>query len=561
MKIWWLCCGLLVLGVGCSGSPVPIPTSKHLDQSSSPVLSWHFADRTDRLQPVFRYHNDDRPDRSAILEIVGGGVALIDFDADGRLDIFAPGGGEYAEKRALAGRSAALYRSVGNWTYSHCAAAAGATADRFWSHGAAAGDFDNDGFPDLVVTGYGGLQLLHNAGDGTFTSCATSAGLDDELWSTSAAFGDINGDGNLDLYVTHYVDWSFENDPLCVAPNGQRDRCPPLRYEALPDVLYVSRGDGTFVDGSQTAGLRLDGKGLGVVMADLDVDGDLDIYVANDTNANFLYRNDSRGKFEECAVAGGAAFNDVGNPDGSMGIAVGDYDSDGLPDLLVSNYEQESIALYHNLGHCRFEHVSQALGVTDVGHLHVGFGVCFFDADGDGDEDVFMANGHVFRFGRNASVRQLPVLLENQGGRRFRNVAHQAGAWLETPHIARGAARGDLDGDGVPDLVISQVDEPLALLQNETERLGHAFTVRLIGLVSNRDAVGARLTLETSSGRQYRQQTSGDSFLSQSDRTIAWGVPAEAQIRSLVVEWPNGVRQELTDICTGQLRTLREPDR
>ncbi|HVW02377.1 MAG TPA: CRTAC1 family protein [Planctomycetaceae bacterium] len=552
---------MLAFAAGCFEARPPAPPPADTAPTPPPSSSFRLANRAEGLRPAFQYHNGDRPDRSAILELVGGGIALIDFDRDGRLDIFAPGGGDYAGERALAGRPAALFRSQGNWEYANCATTAGAAADEFWSHGAAAGDFDNDGFPDLLVTGYGGLQLLHNAGDGTFVSCAAVTGLDDRMWSTSAAFGDVDGDGNLDLYVTHYVDWSFDNDPLCVAPNGMYDRCSPLRYEALPDTLYVSGGDGTFTDRSQAAGLRTDGKGLGVVMADLDVDGDLDIYVANDTNANFLYRNDGHGVFEECAVAGGAAFNDLGNPDGSMGITVGDYDNDGLPDLLVSNYEQESIALYHNLGQCRFEHVSQALGVTDVGYLYVGFGVCFFDADCDGDEDVFMADGHVFRFDRNAPVRQLPVLLENQAGRRFRNVAGRAGPYLETPHIARGAARGDLDGDGLPDLVVSQIDEPLSVLQNQTERRHLSFAVRLIGSESNRDAIGARLTLETSSGRQYRQETSGESYLSQSDRTILWGVPAGTQMRALVVEWPNGVRQELTDVAAGQLRTLREPQR
>ncbi|HVV99540.1 MAG TPA: CRTAC1 family protein [Planctomycetaceae bacterium] len=507
----------------------------------------------------FVYQNDEAADRSAILEMAGGGVALLDFDRDGELDVFLPGGGKYSGERALTGLPSGLFRNVGNWRFSNCAAAALVEHSRVWSNGTAVGDIDNDGFPDLLVTGYGGLQFFRNQGDGTFAETAEATGLSDSLWSTSAAFGDVNGDGCLDLYVAHYVDWSFDNDPFCPAPDGRRERCPPQRYEGLPDVLYMSRGDGSFDDASKAAGLRSDGKGLGVAMADFDVDGDLDIYVANDTVPNFLYLNDGLGHFTEAGVERGVALNDRGRPDGSMGIAVGDFNNDGLPDIWVTNYEQESIAVYRNLGEGYFEHVSQAAGVTDVGNLFVGFGTTFFDADRDGDEDAFVTNGHVLRFPRNAPVREMPLLFENRDRGRFHNVGQEAGTYFATPHVGRGVARGDFDRDGDLDLVATSIGEPPTLLVNRSDNTNRWLEVRLIGRQSNRDAVGARLILETTTGRQVRQITGGESYLSHHDRRVFWGIPAGAEIKDLRIEWPSGISQQVRAPEAGQTMDAIEP--
>lgn len=530
--------------------------SGDLDRSS--LL--RFRERMPVPGQEFAYRNGDESDRSTILEGMGGGVAVFDYDLDGNLDLLYPGGGEFAGTNSLAGHPTALFRNRGDWQFDRTDGLAAFPRPTHYTHGVAIGDYDNDGFQDVVVTGYGGLQLLHNQGDGTFADVTDPSGLVDRLWSTSAAWGDFDGDGALDLYVTHYVDWSFENDPLCPTVDGKkRERCPPQRYEGLPDSLYRSRGDGQFVDESVASGLRRDGKGLGVVVADLDLDGDVDIYVGNDTVGNFLYRNGGRGHFEEIAVAAGAALNDVGAPDGSMGVAVADYNLDGLPDLWVVNYERETIALYKNLGDCNFAHVSQITGVSVVGTMFVGFGTAFFDADRDGDEDVIVANGHVLRFPNNAPVRQLPLLFENLSGKRFVNVAPQAGDYCRQAHTGRGLARGDLDNDGDMDVAISHLNEPVSLLENSTAPAGGWFKIRLIGSHGNRDATGARLTLKTNRGTQVRQISSGDSYLSHSDRDVFWGIPEQAKIESVTIEWPGGKTQVLDSVLANRLLTIREP--
>lgn len=565
---------LVLLFSGCParvpapGGPkvVPSGTSGSAAANSPPGTSAKFVDVTDSAQVAFTYRNGEEAGHFAILESLGGGVVLLDFDNDGALDLFFPGGGSYGPDQAILGRSPALFRNDrfrgdGSLRYANHTGPAGlVVAPNYYSHGAAAGDYDQDGHADLLVTGYGGVMLYRNQGDGTFQEVSQAAGLEDPHWSSSAAWGDVNGDGILDLYIAHYVNWSFANHPFCAGLSPQqRDVCAPKQFEGLPDVLYFGRGDGTFADASRQAGLRSGGKGLGVLMADIDADGDLDIYVANDTVDNFLYRNKGGGQFEEIGQESGTAVNDMGTPDGSMGVDLIDFNGDGRPDLWVANYENESFALYRNEGNCQFLHVSRPTGVSAVGGLSVGFGTVCFDFDGDGDEDVFVANGHVVRFPINAPLRQLPLLLENQSGKRFVNVAPGAGTYLSTPHIGRGVATGDLDGDGDLDLVVSHLNEPVSVLLNETANGNGWFRVRLIGTHSHRDAVGARLRLRTSAGDQWRQIKGGGSYLSQSDMRASWGVPQGASVSGLTIYWPAGGVQEISTITGNRALTVIEP--
>jgi hypothetical protein len=497
---------MLVL-VGCdrgqSGSPgsAKSKSTAAKERSSSsqaavPVKTKaRFEDVTNRSSVDFTYRNDQENDQYVIVESLGGGVGLFDFDRDGDVDIFLPGGGHYVDGTAMTGNRSAMYRNEGNWRFTEVSDACNVAEAPYYSHGIAAGDFDNDGFPDALVTGYGGLVLFHNRGDGTFEEITTDAALTDKLWSSSAAWGDINGDGDPDLYVAHYANWSFENNPHCPGPQpGQREVCPPREFDPLPDILYLSNGDGTFRDASQEVGLKPVGKGLGVLIADVDLDGDLDVYVGNDTVANLLYRNDG-GVFEEIGLVSGTAMGSRGTPDGSMGVDLGDFNLDGLPDLWVANYESESFALYRNQGNCFFQHVSQSMGITSVGGLFVGWGTAFFDFDADGDEDIICSNGHVIRHPRNAPLRQNPLLFENRDGKRFENVAPEAGNYLASRHLGRGLAVGDLDNDGDQDLVISHLNEQVAILSNESVQSNHWVAFDLIGTRSSRDAVGAIVTL------------------------------------------------------------------
>jgi enediyne biosynthesis protein E4 len=520
-----------------------------------------FHNRATEAGIVFRYTNGEDAETFAILDSLGGGVGLLDFDQDGQLDLLFPGGGTFHSNQTITGRPAGLFRQLAPWQFQLTSQPAGMTHDSHYTHGAAVADANNDGFPDVLVTGYQGLLFYINNGDGTFVESANTTGLTDQLWSSSAAWGDFNSDSIPDVYVAHYVNWSPQNDPVCRSAKGdRRDICPPREFEPLPDTLYLGNGEGTFRDGTPAASLSPNGKGLGVIAADIDLDGLQDLYVANDTVPNFLYKNLGGSHFEDVSNSSGTAVNDRGLPDGSMGVDVGDFDLDGLPDIWVSNFERESFALYRNFGNCMFRHVSQATAITAVGSGFVGWGTSFFDLDCDGDEDVFVANGHVIRYPASGEVNQLPLLFENEGSKRFRNIAPTAGTWMNQPHPGRGCATGDLDRDGDLDLVVSLVNEPVALLSNELPASPHWLKVRLIGLETCRDGFAARVTIRTNETAQCRQIKGGGSYASTSDLVLHFGLGNFEHIPELRVDWPSGTIDYLQHIPTKQLLTIREGD-
>lgn len=562
-------------GIGCSSGNAPDDSSaaKVTDTGVSAITADDpvagnvptfaaFADVTDRTAIRFTYRNGQESGHFAILESLGGGVAVTDCDNDGNMDLIVPGGGEYRTDKEVVGLPPGLFRNEGDWRFTARAGEAGIELAPWYSHGAAVGDFDNDGFSDVLITGYGGLLLFQNLGDGTYREAAREASLTDSLWSSSAAWGDVNGDGNPDLYVAHYVDWSPDNNPRCDGPEaGQREVCPPRRFEPLPDTFYQSNGDGTFTDITSTIPLRTDGKGLGVLIADVDLDGHLDIYVANDTVPNFLYRNLGNGHLDDVSMRSGTSLSEVGTPDGSMGVDVGDYNLDGRPDLWVANYERESFALYRNEGNCFFQHVSRSTGVTAVGGLAVGWGTVFIDFDRDGDEDVFVSNGHVIRHPVNAPLRQPPLLYQNDSGKRFHNVAPAAGDYMQAPHMGRGVAAGDLDNDGDQDLAISNVNEPVTLLSNESGH-NHSLVIRLIGRHSSRDAVGALIKTRVAPDQpqMIRLVKAGGSYASSSDPRQFFGTGPATSVAEVEVRWPSGIIQKLENISIEQTLVLVEPD-
>lgn len=562
---------VIVWASGCyESTPKPSTTSHAIALSavatSGPLSTAagggiRFKDVTRETEIRFTYVNDEEQGHFAILESMGGGIAIFDFDQDGLLDIFAPGGGRYLAE-AVVGVSSSLHRNAGNWQFTDVTSLAQVGRSEHYSHGAAVADVNEDGFPDILVTGYGGVMLYINRGDGTFGDATAGSDLKDHSWSTSAAWGDLNGDSVLDVYLAHYVDWSMENNPVCVGPPGHpRDVCPPRRFEPLPHSVYFGNGDGTFRDATSEAGLRGDGKGIGVVLADLDLDTDLDVYVANDTVPNFLYRNDGHGHLEDVSLLSGTAVSDRGTPDGSMGTDVGDFNLDGLPDIWVTNYERENFALYRNIGNCLFRHVSQSVGIAAIGSIHVGWGTRFIDADLDGDEDLVVSNGHVIRFPTNSPKRQSPLMLENLEGRRFINVTEQAGDYMTSAHPGRGLATGDLDGDGDEDFVVSNLNEPVAVVSNESTPKQNWLTVRIIGRSSCRTAIGAVVTTKIGGASQIRQIRGGSSYASTSDTRLHLGCKAATKIDELTVTWLSGRKILLRDVACNRVLTFVEPER
>lgn len=554
----------MILASGCHRPTTPVERSASPSSAatsataSAPKTSGIAFHERAAFNPPFLYHNGEDSDYFAILEALGGGVATIDFDRDGWWDVMLPGGGDLLPGERMVGRPTGLYRNLGSWSVGDISSVL--PESNFFSHGAAAADFDADGFTDVLITGYGAVQLLHNAGDGTFRDVTVGSGIANASWSTGAAWGDLNGDGVLDVFIANYVNWSFANNPVCIArPENQRDTCAPRSFEAQTDAVFLGLGDGTFRSALEELGFSPGGKGLGVLLVDLDQDRDLDVYVANDGEANFIYQNNG-GTFTDISIISGADRNDRGMPDGSMGLEAGDFNGDGRPDLWVTNYEQESMALYRAHAGGFYQHVSQPLGIAGIGSTYVGWGIHLSDFDGDGDEDVFIATGHAIRHSKSAPRFQRPVLLENLDGRKFVNVAAAAGEYFTNGHLGRGVSGCDVDNDGRCDVIVSQLHEPAVLLENATPTASTWLGVQLVGRVSPRDPIGASVVLSVGQRRQFRMLKSGASYLSTSDSRLLFRIPDSADPVLLEIDWPSGITQHLTHLKPGRYHVVVEPE-
>jgi hypothetical protein len=508
-----------------------------------------FADVTDEAGIRFRHHHGGSGEKH-LVETMAGGGGLWDYDGDGDLDIYFLNGAPlpgYDGPRPLEN---ALYRNEGG-RFTEVTVEAG-LLEPSYSLGSIAGDYDNDGDLDLFITSFGTNHLYRNNGDGTFTEVSETAGITAAgLWA-SAAFFDIEGDGDLDLYVTNYTEYSLENPVYCGNKAlGLRTYCHPDNYQGAPDVLYRNEGDGTFEDVTREAGVEVAaGRGLGVIATDYDEDGDPDVYVANDSEMNFLFKNLGGGRFEETALAAGVGFDEEGRAEGSMGVDAADYDGDGKLDLFVTNYEAESNTLYRNLGDGTFADTTYRAGLALPSLSWVGFGTNFFDMDNDADQDLFVANGHIMDqafLSDTTTYPQRKQVYENEGGR-FKDVSSGAGEVFEEPQVGRGTAFGDWDDDGDPDVLVLNNDDVPNLLRNETENGNHWTLLRIVGRRSNRDGIGAFIRIETGGKAQVDELRSGTSYLAQNDLRLHFGLGATERIDRIEIRWPSGSIETFADL-------------
>jgi enediyne biosynthesis protein E4 len=528
-------------------------------KAKSADLSILYEDSTNALSIHHQYHNGEESNQFAYIESFGGGVAVLDYDRDGLPDLFFTGGGRIDADHSLTPLPGSLWKNEAAKRFSNVTEVARASFVGHYSIGVSSGDVNNDGFPDLLVTGYGGLQYFVNQGDGTFLESSLMAGLADKLWSTSAGFGDLNNDGTLDIYIAHNTDWSWDNHPQCKTLSGSRDLCAPSVFKGLPDQIYLNNNDGSFRPIGMNIEPNSDGRGLAVMLVDLNQDSKLDIYVANDTTYNFVFINRGNEMFDEIGIDSGAGLDERGNPNGSMGIAVFDFDGNLQPDLWVTNYENETCALYLNDGNSNFRCATASTGIMSLGTLFVSFGTVAGDLDLDGDEDLVVANGHVMRFPNGNTTDQFPLLLVNAGDGKLVRQKADPSNYFGKKWRGRGVAAVDIDLDGDLDLAISHVNQDSVVLENKTKTNGQWCTLELVGTHSNRDSIGSRIVFKTNKKSYLRTVVGGGSYLSQNPYSVHFGFPESETLEQCEITWPDGAKQVIANPKVNCKTTIREP--
>ena len=516
-----------------------------------------FTDVTAELGIKFRHVNGESG-KKYFIEPIGSGVALFDFDNDADVDLYFVNGSDLPGMTSSIPPTNRFYRNDGgSFTDITDEASVG---DKGYGLGCCVGDYNNDGFTDLYVTNYGPNVLYHNNGDGTFTDVTTTAGVAGDQFSSGCAFVDVNADGYLDLYVVNYVQFDPETNPDC-SRQGVPTYCTPEALPGVADVFYRNNGDGTFTDDSARAGVgTANGKGLGVVCGDIDNDGDVDIFVANDTTPNFLYRNERNGvEMTENALFAGVALSEEGRAYSGMGANLGDFDNDGYLDIVITNFQDQTNSLYHNAQSGFFTEMSFATGIGERSLPYLAWGVDFIDLNNDGWLDLFIANGHlddnIAEIDPIGTYAQSNQLFLNDRGIRFSENPDTA---IAQQKVSRGTAFGDIDNDGDVDIVVSNLKDAPTVLRNDSDNASQWLKVKLIGTRCNRDAIGTRVTVVSGGLTQMREVKSGSGYLSQNDLRLHFGLADATQVDTLTVRWLCGRVQTLQNVETNQILVISE---
>ena len=543
----WVCMALVAAGIAVTAATIQPPGGTH------------FTDITQSAGIHFK-HNSGRAGKKYLPETLGSGAAFLDYDNDGWPDILLINSKDWTPRgrRSLS----ALYHNNHNGTFTDVTAGSGLDVEMY-GLGVAVGDYDNDGRDDIYITALDGDRLFHNEGGGKFRDVTKSAGIQNAVFGTSAAWLDYDRDGKLDLFVANYVQWNPKGDLWCSLDGANKSYCTPESYKGASAKLYRNLGGGRFEDVSAKAGVAdPTSKSLGITVLDFDGDGWPDLFVANDTQPNKLYRNNHDGTFKEEGTAAGVAFGEDGVARGAMGADSGDYDRSGRTSLLVGNFSNQMLGLYHNEGTGLFVDEAPSSTVGRASLLSLAFGVFFFDYDLDGYLDLFAANGHIEEeIGRvqpKVQYREPPLLFRNLGKGKFENVSSNVGAELARPIVARGAAYADIDRDGDLDLLLTTNDGPAYLYRNDLANGNHWLTVRTVGTKSNRDGIGATVKLTAAGETQTQMLRSGSSYLSASELVLTFGLAHNDKAETIEIRWPSGQIDRLSNAPAGQTITVTE---
>ncbi len=533
-------------------------TAKPTPSSAAPPAGPRFVDITRQAGITF-VHNTGAFGKRYLPETMGPGCAFIDYDNDGNPDILLVNGADFAGHKSKR-TTLKLYHNNGDGTFTDVTAHAHVDAE-IYGMGAAVGDYDNDGWDDIYVTGLGESRLFHNEHNGTFRDVTKASGANNTGYGASAAWVDYDKDGKLDLFVTNYVKWSEKDDLYCTLDGRNKSYCTPEAYKGDTCRLFHNLGDGRFEDVTQKSGIYdPTSKALGVAIIDYDLDGWPDLAVSNDTERNKLYHNNHNGTFTEQAVQAGIAFSEDGIARGAMGIDQGDFDHSGYPSLAIGNFSNQMIGLYHNEGNRFFIDIAPASTVGRASLLSLSFGLFFFDYDLDGQEDLFVANGHIepdiARIQPQVTYTQTPLLFHNQGGSRFQEVGKQLGFTKKL--VARGAAYSDIDNDGRLDILLMTNGGPAYLFRNAVGSTNNAIRIKTVGTRSNRDGIGATVKVSSANGPGWQMVRSGSSYCSQSELTLTFGLGKAAQADSVEITWPSGQRDTLRNLKANATYTIEE---